>query len=90
MSKELKELKKHFSKNCNIKVVDTIEETNYPHWKRLCFGSLNCEEMIEVSSYIKKTFSTEGNYSHLSPKLHAYNGVLCLTIDISQIKDKLI
>lgn len=90
MSKELKALKKHFTENCNVKVIATIEEATYPHWKRLCFGSLNCEEMIQVSSYIKKTFSTEGKYSHLLPKLHPYNGFLCLTIDVSQIKDKLI
>jgi hypothetical protein len=89
MSKELKEFKKHFEANCSVKVIDTIEENHLPHWKRLCFNQLNCDEMIEISSYIKKTFSVEGKYSHLSPKLQIYNRVLCLTVDISQINDKI-
>jgi len=89
MSKELKEFKKHFSQNCNVKVLGTIEQTHLPHWKRLCFNSLNCEEMLEVSNYIKNTFSVDGKYSHLLPKLHPYNGVLCLTIDVNQIREKI-
>ena len=89
MSKELSEFKKHFQSNCGVKVIDTIEESTFPHWKRLCFGPLNCEEMLEVSSYIRITFGTPGNYSHLSPKLHSYNGILCLTVDVSHIRDKI-
>lgn len=54
MSKELKEFKKHFEANCSVKIIDTIEENHLPHWKRLCFNQLNCDEMTEISLYIKK------------------------------------
>lgn len=89
MSKELTAFKKHFQGNCPVKVIDTIEEPHFPHWKRLCFNQLNCEEMVEVAAYIKNTFGTPGGYSHLSPKLHTYNNFLCLTVDISVIKEKI-
>ena len=70
-------------------IIDTIEENHLPQWKRLCFNQLNCDEMIEISLYIKKTFSVEGRYSHLLPKLQIYNGFLCLNVDVSQINDKI-
>ena len=89
MSKELKEFKKHFEANCNIRVIDTVEEAHFPHWKRLCFDSLNCDEMSEVSSYIKNTFSNPGISSHLLPKLHTYKDSLCLTVDVSVIREKI-
>jgi len=88
-SRESTEFKKHFQSNCSIKVVDTIEESHFTQWKRLSFGSLNCDEMLEVSSYIIITFGTRGNYSHRLPTLHSYNGELCLTVDVSQIKEKI-
>lgn len=90
MSKELKAFKKHFTENCDVRIIGTIEENHLPHWKRLCFNSLNCEEMLKVSQYIKNTFSTSGKYSHLLPKLHVYNGMLCLTADVSEIKEKIV
>jgi hypothetical protein len=90
MSTELKDFKNHFIKNCDVKILGTIEEKHLPHWKRLCFDSLNCEEMLKVSLYIKNTFSNDGYYSHLLPKLQNYNNTLCLTVDVSQIKEKII
>jgi hypothetical protein len=89
MSKELLAFKKHFQENCSIKVEMTIEDKSYFHWKRLVFHSLNCEQMNEVSWYIRKTFSKEENYSHLLPKLGVHNGFLCLTVDVIQIKEKI-
>jgi len=89
MSKELKAFKKHFEENCKVKVIRTIEEAEYPHWKRLGFGPLNCEEMREVSEYIKNTFSSPGKHSHKLPKLHAYNNYLCLTVDVCSITEKI-
>ena len=86
MSKELTAFKKHFQNNCSIKVIKTIEERNYPHWKRLAIESLNCEQMAELSWYIRTTFSVEGKYSHKLPTLKEYKGYLCLTVDESQIK----
>jgi hypothetical protein len=86
MSNELKEFKKHFEANCSIKVIDTIEESHLPHWKRLCFNQLNCNDMIEIAMYIKNTFSVKDTYSHLLPKIQIYNGFLCLTVDVSQIE----
>jgi hypothetical protein len=84
-SKELKEFKKHFEANCRVKVTGTIEEAHFPHWKRLCFDSLNCDEMKEVGEYIKNTFSNPFDFSYKLPKLHAYNNYLCLTVDVSSI-----
>ena len=87
MSKELTALKMNFREKCpNIKV-KSLEERNYPHWKRLVFlEGLNCEEMFLLAMYIKDTFSVEGKYSHKLPKLHEYRGNLVLTIDEDEIK----
>jgi hypothetical protein len=89
MSKELLAFKKHFQENCSIKVIHVIESERYFHWKRLCFGELNCEQMNELSRYIQRTFSTEGKYSHLLPGLVVYDNFLCLTVDVKQIKEKI-
>lgn len=87
MSKELTALKMDFKEKCpNIKV-RSLEERSYPHWKRLVFlQGLNCEEMAELSWYIRTTFSVEGRYNHKSPTLHEYKGSLVLTIDEDEIK----
>jgi hypothetical protein len=87
MSKELTALRIDFKEKCpNIKV-KSLEERNYPHWKRLVFlEGLNCEEMFLLAMYIKDTFSVEGKYSHKLPKLHEYRGNLVLTIDEDEIK----
>jgi len=90
MSKEIAAFKKHFEANCpRIKVITTVECNTYPHWKRLIFASLNCEEMMEVARYIKKTFSNEGMYSHLRPRLGVDDNYLSLTVDIAQIQEKI-
>lgn len=93
MKNELKKLVKHFKENCNVRVVSTIEERTFPHWKRLVFDSLNCDDMMKISEYIKTYFSEKGNYSHLLPQLHAYNyngnSCICLTFDIEEIKKHL-
>jgi hypothetical protein len=89
MSPELKAFLHHFQKNCSVKVIDTIEENHLPHWKRLCFELLNCEEMLHLGQYIKNTFSESGKYSHLQPKIHTYKNELCLTVDVSHIKSKI-
>jgi hypothetical protein len=89
MSKELAAFRKHFQENCSVRVEMTIEDENYFHWKRLVFHSLNCEEMNEISKYIQNTFSNEGKYSHLLPKLGVHNGFLCLTVDSKEIKEKI-
>ncbi len=90
MSKELSKLKKHFKANCNVKVINTIETKQYFHWKRLVFDfGLNCEELEDITSYIRYTFSTPGKYSHQLPKLGVFKGNLCLTVDAEQINDKI-
>jgi hypothetical protein len=86
-SKELSAFKNHFEQNCSVRITDTIEERTYPHWKRLVFGHLNCEELEEISRYIRDTFSTKGRYSHKLPKLGCYDGELCLTVDSQYIKE---
>ena len=85
MSKELTAFKKHFKNNCSIKVVKTIEESHWQHWKRLAIDGLDCEQMAELDRYIRSTFSVTGKFSHKLPKLHEYKGYLCLTVDESQI-----
>ena len=90
MSPELKAFKEHFQASCSVKVTDTAENKSYFHWKRLCFNALNCEEMLQIAQYIKNTFSNVGDYSHLRPKLHIYDDGLCLTVDVSEIKDKIL
>ena len=90
MSPELKAFKEHFKANCSVKVTDVIEDRTFFHWKRLCFNSLDCEEMMQIAQYIKNTFSNPGNYSHLLPKVYVYNHELCLTVDVSDIKNKIL
>jgi hypothetical protein len=89
-SKELSVFKKHFQENCSVHIYGTIEEQTYPHWKRLMFGHLNCEELEDISKYIRKTFSKEGLYSHKLPKIQCYKDELCLTVDIKDIKEFII
>ena len=87
MSKELTALRMDFKEKCTNIKVKSLEERNYPHWKRLVFlEGLNCEEMFLLAMYIKDTFSVEGRYSHKLPKLHEYKGDLVLTIDEDEIK----
>lgn len=90
MSKELIAFKKHFERNCSIKVIDTIEESRYPHWKRLCFQSLNCTQMVMLAEYIFDTFSNPGDFSHDMPKVHSYADMLCLTVDVADINKKIL
>lgn len=85
-SKELAAFKKHFEQHCSVRLLGVTENPNFPHWKRLVFGHLNCEELEEISRYIRKTFSTAGRYSHKLPKLCCYDSDLCLTVDVSEIK----
>lgn len=87
MSKELTAFRKHFEANTSIRVVRSLEERYCPHWKRLLLPSLNCDELAQVSDYIRRTFSSAGTYSHRLPKLGSYDGALCLTVDVGQIKE---
>ena len=89
-SKELQAFKKHFIENCSVRVFDTIEHRNYFHWKRLEFSTLNHDDIIEIAKYIRDTFSTDGSYTHLSPKLHAFNCNLVLTVDVDLIKSHIL
>lgn len=86
-SQELVAFKKHFEASTNIKVSDTLEERQYPHWKRLLFTSLNAIDVAKISEYIINHFSTPNKFTHLSPELHSYNGYLALTVDVAEIKE---
>lgn len=90
LSKELSAFKKHFEQNCSVKLMGALEERTYPHWKRLMFGGLNCDDLEEISRYIRNTFSTPNRYSHKIPILGCYDGELCLTVDIQYIKEFII
>ena len=86
-SPELKKLSTHFTEYTGIKPLGIMEERNCPHWKRLIFQSLNCEQMEMIADYIRTTFSKKGLYTHLSPNLHSYDGYLCLTIDGREVNE---
>lgn len=88
MSKELDKFKKSFEDSTGI-LVDTLEESHIPHWKRLVFynSSLNRLDILNVSLYISETFSEKGTYSDLLPKLGVYKNQLVLTVGINQIKE---
>ena len=90
MTKELKAFKEHFESWCDIKVQLTIEDKRTPHWKRLVFDSMDCDDMEGISNYIHNTFSNKGRYSHKLPTLGVHNGFLCLTVDVAQIKEKIL
>jgi hypothetical protein len=85
-SKELIAFKNDFENNTGIKVVGLIESKNYFHWKRLVLEKLDCDEMIKISNYIVKRFSTPGIYTHLSVQLSTFDNNLCLTVDVEYIK----
>ena len=89
MSKELEKFYNHFKKNCNVRVVGTSESRTFYHWKRLILEPLSSDEMLELAYYIKATFSNKGLYSHLLPKLGSFGNQLCLTVDVSQINEKI-
>jgi len=85
-STELKALKKDFESTTGMKVTGVDENRSFFHWKRLIFDELNCVDMLVISTYIRKRFTVEGNYTHLLPKLHSYMGSLALTISVEEIK----
>ena len=91
MSPELKALVEHFKENCNESLFcGTLETKTYFHWKRLVLKSgLDCEELQEISNYIKKTFSNKGRYTHKLPKVCIHKNDLCLTIDAELIREKI-
>jgi len=91
MSKELTALKKDFKQHCPDIRVSSLEERHFPDWKRLVFKDpLNCDDMLDISLYLRNRFSVEGKYSHKVPRLHEYKGDLVLTIDESQIKQAIL
>lgn len=90
MSDELKVLQNAFIKSTGIKPIGTVEEKHLPHWKRLVLDNMNCEQLERVSKFIKENFYERGTYSHLLPKLHTFNGYLCLSVDVEEIKKFLI
>ena len=90
MSPELKAFKAHFESKTNIRVMDTKEDKQYFHWKRLIFPQLDAEQMMWIAEYILMNFSTPGRYSHRLPKLHAHGGCIALTIDKEQIHEFII
>lgn len=89
-SKEILSFRYHFEDNTNIYPDGVIEESHIPHWKRLIFINLTCEDLIKIGEYIKETFGEEGNYSHLLPVFNSYKGNMCLTVDVKEIRDKII
>lgn len=89
-SKELIAFYRHFVANCSVKVEMSLEEKRYFHWKRLVFHQLDHDDLIDIALYLRHTFKNEGRYTHLLPKLGVYNGYMCLTVDASLIKEKIL
>ncbi len=86
ISKELAFFKKHFEVHTGIKVASVKENREFYHWKRLKFYELNCNDLLKISDYIRTFFSTPGIYTHLSVKLHPFDGAICLTSDAKDIE----
>tara|TARA_B100000963_G_scaffold351961_1_gene364391 strand:+ start:1090 stop:1386 length:297 start_codon:yes stop_codon:yes gene_type:complete len=87
MSKELTALKKDFKQHCPGIKVSSMEERHLPGWKRLVFkDGLNCDDMLDISLYLRNRFSVEGRYSHKLPKLHEYKGDLVLTFSEEEVQ----
>jgi hypothetical protein len=87
MSRELKALKEHFEMHTGIRVLGTIETHSFPHWKRLVFSKLNCDQLEEISRYLRATFSVKGKYTHNLPSIGIFQGNLVLTIDKDLIRE---
>ena len=66
---------------------DTEENRTFYHWKRLIFTELNSEQLKKISEFIIKNFSTRGQYSHLLPTLHSFEGNIALTFDRDDINE---
>lgn len=85
-SKELQLLKKVFEEQTKIKVQGTIEEIDFPHWKRLVLPQLNSAELVKVAYFIMLNFNELNKFTHLLPKVQSYNNHLVLTVDRELIK----
>jgi len=91
MSKSLTAFKKDFQYHCPDIKISSLEERHLPSWKRLVFRDpLNCDDMLDISLYLRNRFSVEGKYSHKLPRLHEYRGDLVLTVDEEQIERSII
>ena len=87
MSEELIRLRNEFIKSTGITPDDTEENRTFYHWKRLIFTELNSEQLKKISEFIIKNFSTRGQYSHLLPTLHSFEGNIALTFDRDDINE---
>lgn len=86
-SKELTALRDHFFKTTGIEAYPH-EDCTYPHWKKISLSlTLNCEQLGAIAQYIKDTFSTEGKFTHLIPKLVVEGGNLFLKVDTKQVQE---
>lgn len=85
-SKELQKLKTVFEKQTKIKILGTIEEQTFPHWKRLVLPQLNSAELIKVAYFIMLNFNEPDKFTHLLPKIQTYENRLVLTVDVELIK----
>ncbi len=91
MSKVLTAFKKDFQYHCPGIRVKSLEERNCLGWKRLVFkDGLNCDDMLDISLYLRNRFSVKGKYSHRLPKLHEYRGNLVLTVSEEEIERSII
>ncbi len=62
-------------------------EHTYP-WVSIHLPQLDCEQMMSLSKWIRETFSQEGKYSHLLPKIGLRLGSFCLVISREQCIEK--
>lgn len=89
-SKELQVLQESFETHTGLKTRGTIEEKDFPHFKRLVLPQLNCVQLYKVTYFIMDTFTTPNTFEHTRPKVHSYNNLLVLTVDVKQIQKHLI
>lgn len=68
-----------------------LEDKDWKHWKRIELGdSIDQKLMERLNAYILTTFSSEGTYSNLLPKIYWYNNSMVLTVNITEIQKHII
>lgn len=81
-SKEILEFKNHFERRTNVKVVGVKENKEFFHWKRLLLSDLRGSELIRIGEYMINYFLGKASLSE-------FDGGLYLTVDVKDIKEKI-
>lgn len=89
MSKEIKILEETFIRDTGLTPMGTIEERDFPHWKRLVLPSINYDTMQKICYFIRKNFTVKDKFTHNLPTVHSFKNYLVITVDVELIKKHL-